>query len=199
MGWFARDHTGRELSALERDFVNALRALLTEMHPPQLDESETALTAEGRACVIVLLPHRALGGIAVVVWLFGDRAEVTWAQVADLGRYHDALDAGVSVAQFNLDAKQPNFGPLLQSIREQFTTPLTLRLYGADRATVHVRDHRGVLRRVGEIGASPGWFQRLWPGDPTRETTVRFSDEALPPLAAPSGVDTWFASGGHGA
>src|SRR5688500_13999839 len=70
MAWFQRDHTGRDLRPQERQFVAALGRELAEGAPPQIDESETALTAEGSTCLIALIPHRALAGISVVVWLF---------------------------------------------------------------------------------------------------------------------------------
>jgi len=69
MTWFARDHTGRYLLRHEQQFVAELAKLLEELALPQVDESETALTAEGSDCLIVLIPHRALGGISIVVWL----------------------------------------------------------------------------------------------------------------------------------
>ena len=143
MTWFQRDHTGRVLSRFERDFVAALSGHLAEWAAPQVDQNETALTAERNACLIVLIPHRALGGVSIVVWLFENRAEVTWAQVAGLDCCHDALDLGISVAQFSLDPANPDFGPVLECIRKQINEPLTLRCFGNDRATVLVRDHAG--------------------------------------------------------
>ena len=202
MTWFQRDHTNRQLSRRERDFLEALVALLVEARPAQLDEAETALTAEGTDCLIVLMPHRALGGVAVVVWLLNDRATVTWAQVGGLGCCHDALDAGVSVAHFRLDPVRPDFRPVLNSIREQFTIPIVLKVYGTARATVHVRDDKGILRTIGEIGESEtrlGWFRRRRRREPTHETEVRLADPTLPPLTEPSGVDDWFKTTRHGA
>lgn len=167
------------------------------MAPPQVDEDETALTAEGEACLIVLIPHRALGGVSIVVWLFEDRAEVTWAQVAGLGCCHDALDLGISVAGFRVDVENPDFGPVLECIRKQINEPLTLLCFGNDRATVLVRDRAGTLCRLGEVGNSASdELRRL---DPTRETVIRLTDREPPPVMRPSGVDEWFSSGGHNA
>jgi hypothetical protein len=149
MGWFQRDHTGRVLRRFEADFVAALGRRLAELAAPQIDEDETALTAEGNSCVIALIPHRALDGVSVVVWLFEDRAEVTWAQVAGLDRSHDALDLGISVATFRLDPDHPDYGPLLECIATQINQPLVLRCFGTDCATVHVRDNADTLRKVG--------------------------------------------------
>ena len=195
MAWFSRDHTGRGLFRHEQRFVGELGTLLAELAAPQVDENETALTAEGANCLIVLIPHRALGGISIVVWLFDDRAEVTWAHVAGLDCCHDSLDRGVSVAGFRFDCHQPDLRPVLDCIRSQFSAPLTLRLFDTNQAAVLVRDDRGSLRDEGEFGATPGqlpWFRRrVLVG----ETTVRLTD-ATPP--EPSHVDRWFASG-HGA
>ncbi len=202
MTWFKRDHTDRQLSGLEREFLDGLVALLAEARPAQLDEAESALTAEGADCLIALMPHRALGGVAVVVWLFKDRAEVTWAQVGGLGCCHDALDAGVRVARFRLDPGRPDFEPVLQSIRKQFTVPIILKLYGTTRATVHVRDDKDVVRTIGEIGERThefGWFRQWGRRDRAQEIAVRLVDAVLPPLTEPSGVDDWFKRTRHGA
>ena len=94
MTWFQRDHTGR-LRPSERKFITALSGLLAECAAPQINEDETALSAEGGHCLIALIPHRALGGVSIVVWLFDNRAEVTWAQVAALDCCHVRLISGI--------------------------------------------------------------------------------------------------------
>ncbi len=192
MAWSGRDHTGRQLSDVERGFLAALSALLSEVAPNQIEEGETALAAERTICLIALMPHRALGGVAIVVWLFADRAEVTWAQVAGLAHTHDALDLGVSVARFSLDPARPVFGPLLECIRDQLEAPLTMRLYGPDHATVLVRDGTGVLRKVGQLGPRFGRLRRFRSRQASRDVIVRLIDQASPPLTEPSGVDGWF-------
>jgi hypothetical protein len=97
MTWFARDHTGRPLTEPEREFLAALVDLLSDVQPAQIEAGETALTAERNECLIVLMPHRALGGIAIVVWLMAGEASVVLAQVGGLGISHDSLDLGVWV------------------------------------------------------------------------------------------------------
>ena len=191
MTWFNRDHTGRVLYPFEREFVTALGRLLAELAVSQIDEDETALTAEGRDCLIVLIPHRALGGVSIVVWLFDDRAEVTWAQVAGLDCCHDSLDLGISKARFRLDAARPEFGPVLDCIRTQINEPLLLRCFGNERASVFVRDTAGTLHQVGEIGKG-AWSDLLSRRLPTHETLIRLTDPDPPPVASPSGVDQWF-------
>src|SRR5262245_13706991 len=109
MAWFERDHTERALTAAEQLFISVLVELLSSLGLPQVDKNETAITAEGANCLIVLIPHRRLGGVSLVVWLSADGAEVTWAQVGELGCCHDSLDLGVSVASFQLDENQPDF------------------------------------------------------------------------------------------
>jgi hypothetical protein len=199
MTWFQRDHTGRVLRPNERKFIAALSGQLAELAAPQIEEEETALTAEASHCLIVLIPHRALGGVSIVVWLFDDRAEVTWAQVAALDSCHDSLDLGPSVAQFRLNRANPDFSPVLDCIRKQIDAPLILRCFGSDRATVLVRDHANKLREVGDIGSSVGWSELLRRSAPTQEAVIRLSDPDPPPVTSPSGVDKWFDSGGHGA
>lgn len=198
MAWCERDHTGRALSGPERTFVEALVALLSDVRPAQLDERETALTAKGKDCLIALMPHRGLGGVAIVVWLCSHHADVTWAQVAGLGCCHDALDLGIGVKRFPLTPEHPDFGPLVAGIREQLMAPLTLRLYKSQVATVLVRDQKGYLRRVGRLGTPLNILERIW-GPPAQETMVRMVDEASPPITEPSHVDEWFAAGRTGA
>ena len=192
MTWFARNHTGRELFSWERQFVASLERLLIEMAPPQIDDTETALTGEAANCLIVLIPHRALGGISIVVWLFADRAEVTWAQVADLDRSHDSLDVGISVGRFGFERNRPDFSAILERIREQISEPLTLRVFDDHTATVLVRDHRGTLHEIGEVGTTIRRRGLVRRRTLTEETQIRFTDLSPPPVVQPSGVGEWF-------
>lgn len=193
MAWFARDHTGRPLTEPERVFLAALVNLLSEVQPTQMEEGETALTAE-LDDLIVLMPHRALGGIAIVVWLMASEAGVSLAQVGGLDTTHDDLDLGIWVARVKLDPSRPNFAPLLERIREQLFAPLTVRLYGPNQATVWVGDSRNVLRHVGNLGTPAGWFRRSMRGAPTSEVQIRFVDSEPPPITEPSGVNEWFTT-----
>ena len=192
MSWFTLDYTGRFLRPFERDFVAELGRCLAELPAPQIDEDETALTAEGSDCLIVLIPHRALGGVSIVVWLFDDRARVTWAQLWGLGSSHDALDLGISVAQFRLDPTNPDFDPVLECIRKQVNEPLILRCFGTDRATVFVRDDADELRKVGVVGRRFGSSYVLRRAVPTHERVIRLTDPDPPSVTGPSGVDKWF-------
>jgi hypothetical protein len=198
MGWFQRNHTGRAVRRFESDFVAALSDQLAELRAPQIDENETALTAEGNHSLILLIPHRRLGGVSIVVWLFADRAEVTWAQVAGLDCCHDSLDLGISVAHFRFNSKKPNLEPILASIRDQITEPLILRRFGDERTTVHVRDGRGKLREVGTLGRRAGWREMWRRAVPSQEAVIRLSDADPPPVSAPPGVNDWFGAVGHG-
>jgi hypothetical protein len=192
MAWFARDHTKRQLTALERSFLEALAGLLSQFQPAQIDEDETALTAERDTCLIALIPHRALGGISLGVWLTSTRAQVFFAQVGGLGVNHDSLDLGPSVDGVQLDAAKPDFAPALECVRRQLLAPLTIKLYGPDQATVYVRDRRGRLRYIGDLGAPLGWFERRFRRKPTSEAQIRFVDDTPPPITEPSGADEWF-------
>ena len=194
MAWFARDRTGRPLTERERAFLAALVDLLSEMQPAQVDAGETVLTAEGDSCLVLLIPHRALGGIAIVIWLTANEGAVTVAQVGGLDITHDSLDLGVWVSTTELDPSRPNFAPLLERVQEQLFAPLTVRLYASNQATVSVRDSRGILRRVGRLGRPHRWFDRLVRHDATSEAQIRFVDPSPPPITEPSGVDEWFGT-----
>ena len=193
MAWFERDHTGRPLAESERQFLSALIELLSEVRPAQIDASETALTAEGDSCLIVLIPHRALGGIAIVVWLTAQEGQVTLASIGEMDR-HDDIDLGVCVSTVELNAAKPDFAPLLERIRLQLFAPLTVRWYAADQANVLADDSRGVLRQVGHLGPTRGWwFPSTW-RKVIREAQIRFVDSEAPPITEPSGVDKWFST-----
>jgi hypothetical protein len=194
MAWFARDYTGRRLTESERAFLAALVDLLSEVRPAQIDESEIALTAERDACLIVLMPHRALGGISIVVWLWASEAAVSVAQVGGLDISHDSLDLGVWIARTEFDPSRPNFAPLLACIRDQLFAPLTVRSNEANQATVWVRDERQALRRVGDLGTSVGWLQRIVHRRPFSEIQIRFVDSDPPPVVEPSNVEKWFTT-----
>ena len=194
MAWFTRDHTGRVLAGYERQFLAALVELLDELGAPQIDESETALTGEGADCLIVLIPHRALGGVSIVVWLDANVAQVTWAQVASLDCTHDSLDLGIWVGRFRFRSFRSqvlDFSPALDCIRSQITGPVTLRCFGDERASILIRDDKGKLREVGEISkrVPP---DVIGPVAPVREAIIYLTDSEPPPVTAPSGVDEWF-------
>jgi hypothetical protein len=193
MAWFTRDHTGRVLAGYERQFLAALVDLLDELGAPQIDESETALTGEGSHVLIVLIPHRALGGVSIVVWLDANGAQVTWAQVSCL-ETHDSLDLGILVGRFrfrSFRSKVVDFSPALDCIRSQITGPVTLRCFGDERASILIRDDKGKLREVGEISkrVQP---DVIGPVAPVREAIIYLTDSEPPPVTAPSGVDEWF-------
>lgn len=128
------------------------------------------------------------------MWLFKDRAEVTWAQVADLDCCHDSLDLGLPVAHFRFHRNQPDFGAVLECIRRQFSEPLTFRVFDDNSATVLVRDFWGELRELGDVGAASRALWSLRRRALTQEMQIRFTDPSAPPVAEPSGVDTWFGS-----
>lgn len=194
MAWLTRNHTGRALWDYERQFLTALVDLLNGLGAHQIDESETALTAEGSSCLIVLIPHRALGGISIVVWLDSTHAQVTWAQVAGLDCCHDSLDLGILVGRFRFKSfrsRSLDFSRVLDCIRSQITGPVTLRCFGNERAIILVKDEKGKLCEVGQI-ASARQADVGRPNVPVREAMIHMTDSAPPPVTAPSGVDDWF-------
>lgn len=125
----------------------------------------------------------------MVVWLTTTRAEISWAKVEALDCCHDSLDAGIPVADFDLDSKQPDFGPVFECIRKQISEPLTFRRLGHERATILVRNEKGTLSKVGEVG------KVLRRSHPTHDIAIRLTDPEPPPVSDPSGADRWFDSG----
>ena len=76
------------------------------------------------------------------------------------------------------------------------TEPLTLRVFDDPTATVLVRDHRGTLREVGEVGTSSRGRGPFGRRTLTEETQIRFTDPLPPPVVQPSGVEDWFEHDG---
>jgi len=129
------------------------------------------------------------------VWLAADAAQIIWTQVADLHCCHDSLDMGVGVARFTLKPKKRALQPVLDCIRGLIDAPVTLRCFADDHATILVRDHKGRLKEVGEIGQPAARSRRRRAADPINEVAVRLSDPSAPPVTEPSGADGWFKAG----
>jgi len=194
--WFARDHTGRELTPRERQFVEALSQVLEDERVTQVTPDETALTAEGQDCLICLIPHRWLGGLSLVVWLNkDDSGSICWAEVGGLACCHDSLDLGRYVAEYQANALTDSFTPLIDGVRKELNRPLVMDVAedGAG-ATVLLRGERGRLQRLTSLGNRGSALSRLWQKSPSAsvESEICLTDSVDPPFREPSNALDWF-------
>ena len=97
--------------------VDAVRELLEEFRPLNVDLDAVTVTGEGAAVVIILVPHRDLGGVVLVVWVVERSILLSWARVSDLST-HDDLDLGVPVARI------PHEGEWLTRLRDAFAVEI---------------------------------------------------------------------------
>ena len=86
--------------------------VLDEAHPQNVDRGSVTVTEEGESVGIVLIPHRDLGGLALVVWVTPKEAQLSWACVSDLDR-HDDLDLGKRI--LTIECTDPEWKDALRS------------------------------------------------------------------------------------
>ena len=77
-----------------------VRHVLDASQPQNLDAGSISVTGEGPDVGVILLPHRDLGGYALVLWFEERQLQLAWAGVTDLER-HDDLDLGKRVYRAN--------------------------------------------------------------------------------------------------
>lgn len=196
--WFHRNYVGRSLSDREQRFVTALSRMLDEVRPAQLDRNESSMTSEGQD-LITLLPHRALGGVSIVASFVGRSALVQWAQVHDLRRWHDDLDAGVTAVSLRSWWRPIDAEAVVAAVRGQLNAPIRLSRIDDRRAVVSVRDHRGVLRAVGTLLMESSTASSLTHGASVVEAEIRMTDVAPPQFGQPSNALNWFGTAEDGA
>lgn len=193
--WFAHDHTGRELTPQEQQFVDALSQSLQDEHLTQVDPAETAITAEGQACLICLIPHRWLGGLSLVVWLYQEgHAAICWADVGGLAVSHDSLDLGYWVARYQADALVDSCASLIDGVRKELRRPLVIEVERDDAgATVLLRDDWSRLKCIAKLGKHPSVFLSfIRRKSSPRESEIRLTDSVDPPFKEPSNALEWF-------
>jgi hypothetical protein len=85
--------------------VQMVGRALAEAHPQNVDRGSVTVTEEGESVGIVLVPHRDLGGLALVVWVTPKQAQLSWTGVSDLDR-HDDLDLGKRIANMECTGQE---------------------------------------------------------------------------------------------
>lgn len=72
--------------------------VIRRVRPADVDEASITRTGEGPDVSIILVPHRALGGLALGLWANAKGIQLFWANVGDLS-YHDDIDLGITVVE----------------------------------------------------------------------------------------------------
>jgi hypothetical protein len=124
-------YTPNSNSALALQIVDSA---LDEVRPQNVDRESITITDEGESVGIVLVPHRDLGGLALVVWIDPKYVDLSWASVWDL-KDHDEIDLGKSVLR--IARTDPGWET---SVRAQIITEF--------RRNINVTVRRDFLRRV---------------------------------------------------
>jgi hypothetical protein len=112
--------------------VDAVMEILGELRPENVELDSVIVTGEGERVEIILVPHRDLGGVALIVWRDESSTHLSWAQVHDLST-HDDLDQGVVVALV------PHEGDWLPRLRDALAAEI--------RRPIRLRWRRGLLGR----------------------------------------------------
>jgi hypothetical protein len=72
-----------EANRLEQ-VADVVREVIRRVRPANVDEAATTRTGEGPDVSIILVPHRALGGLALGLWADAKGVRLFWADVGDL-------------------------------------------------------------------------------------------------------------------
>jgi hypothetical protein len=133
--------------------MDAVGTVLEQLRPQNLDPSAVTLTGEGDSVEIVILPHRDLGGVALVLWTDRNGTELLWAGIGDLST-HDDIDLGVGVARI------PHEGTWIAGLADA--------LAGELKRPIRLKQRRGLFgrRRVDcyvTIDSKMNWLAVLRP------------------------------------
>jgi hypothetical protein len=170
------------------NIVDAAMEVLRELRPENVDLDAVTVTGEGAAMEIILVPHRDLGGVALIVWTDEGSTQLSWAQVHDLST-HDDLDLGVVVARI------PHEGDWFPRLRDALAAEI--------RRPIRLKWRRGLLGRahVDCVVTVDGKDKRLAVLDPSTRhsssgsemTGIVTSLASGPPLpfSIPPPLDNW--------
>ena len=171
--------------------------MLDDLQPRQVDPALCAVTAGGRSTLILLIPHRSLGGLTLAVTVTERFATVSWASIHDLAS-HDDLDLTREVYLFNRDDdEEMMWGPAVAGLREQLSRRFILRVRSTAggiplSASCYLAGADGRMRRIGRLPARMPLVKRFWRWGRTSDRELSFVDVSPPPYAVPSGAAAWF-------
>lgn len=171
--------------------------MLDDLKPRQVDPALCAVTSGGRSTLIVLIPHRSLGGLTLAVTVTERFATVSWASIHDLAS-HDDLDLTREVYLFNRDDDEESMWlAAVAGLREQLSRRFILRVRSTASgiplsASCHFAGADGRLRRIGRLPARMPLVKRFWRWGRTSDRELSFVDVSPPPYTVPSGAAAWF-------
>jgi len=118
---------GCATDARGRRFLEALRAMLARVAPAQVDPSQT-LALGSPAALHAVIPHRALGGAAVVARLRDTRVDVGWVVLRTLVLPVDVSRGTAWSGPFELDRSEVGLAEAVGCAERELRRPLEVRL-----------------------------------------------------------------------
>jgi hypothetical protein len=195
--WWTRNHVGRGLTDVEWQFLGDAALMLDDLGPRQVDPALCAVTSGGRSTLIVLIPHRSLGGLTLAVTVTAQFATISWTSIHDLAS-HDDLDLTREVYLFNRDGGDEGaWRSAIAGLREQLSRRFVLRIRSTSSgvplsASCHLAGPDGRLRPIARLPSRMPWMKRFWRWGTTSDRELSFVDVSSPPYAVPSGAAAWF-------
>jgi hypothetical protein len=171
--------------------------MLEDLQPRQVDPALCAVTAGGQSTLIVLLPHRSLGGLTLAITVTDRFATVSWTSIHDLAS-HDDLDLTREVYLFNREGQGDGmWRAAVTGLREQLMRRFILRVRATSdgiplSASCHLAGADARLRRIARLPPRMPFVRRFWRWSRVSDREVSFVDVAPPPYAVPSGAAAWF-------
>ena len=188
--WFSSAGDNLPTSEGERALIAALDGKLGELRPPQLAPGDVVLTGEGRDVFIVILPHKALAGLSIFIWMGSGGIEISWATITSL-HSHDDLDLGQTAAKFPLTTQG---SVIMDALQVELWAPIEVegvRHSPSDTPRLSFyRDIGDKRRHVGSIG--PRSLRNLWHQGERFSFITSFMDPRDPPVVIAPTVDGWY-------
>lgn len=127
--------------------ADVVREVIRRVRPANVDEAAITRTGEGPDVSIILVPHRALGGLAVGLWADAKGVQLFWAKVGDLS-YHDDIDLGITIGEL----------PWADDWEKQLVVALETEL----RRPINLRSRKRLLRSTLVSTVSSDRKERSW-------------------------------------
>lgn len=171
------------------DVIDILGRVLEELRPENLDPSAITVTGEGDQVEIVIVPHRDLGGVALVLWTAQKCTHILWTAISDLST-HDDIDLGIGVGRVPHDGAW--IADLADALAGELRRPIRLKqhrgVFGQQRVDCYVvldNDSESWLRAL-RPGPAPGAAERTpWEGI----TSLAFGPQL--PFSIPPRLEDW--------
>jgi hypothetical protein len=195
--WWTRNYLRRDLRPFEARVLRDLALMLDDLSPAQVDPALCAVAADATSSLIVVMPHRSLGGLTLVLTVTDRFVSLSWTALSDLAR-HDDLDLSREVYLYTGDGTEESVRhEAVLGLRDQLRRPIVLRVRTSSRqvplsAACYLRGPDGRLRRLARLPPRVPWPQRLLRRRRTSEHEIHFTDRQPPPYTVPSRAGAWF-------